>query len=125
MQNFVFDLFSSASSIGTSLAYQGSHLNNAFFYNLPASLFTFSLYLGEPFPFLFFCGRASTSTVYSWAVSTTHLSTAHHSSSQLSTVQHSTAQSTLHKAAKHLRANQSATTQARTQSWREPAYRLS
>ena len=44
----MFCLSSSAGSIGTSLASQSSHLNNAFFFCLRARIFYFAIFLEEP-----------------------------------------------------------------------------
>ena len=99
-----------AGSIGTSLASQSSHLNNASFYYLPASLFPFPLVLRRAFfsHFSVLCLCVCFGTCK-------HVVVEH-----LPRAQHSTAQSGLHKAAKQVRVDQSATTRASRQSWREP-----
>ena len=86
-----FCLSSSAGSIGTSLASHISHLHNAFFYHLPASLFPCSLFFRRAFVlslFIYFfvgifcCWRRTPFTPHA---------------------QHSTAQSAPHKTAKQVR----------------------
>ena len=108
--SYLISLFFSAGSVGTYLASQSSHLNNASFYYLPPSIFPFSSCLEKTHVFSQFfalvghflhhvraCCRASTVLQYR----------------KHSTAQHSAVSP--HKAAKKVRADQSATTQASRQ----------